>query len=1093
MSHSSDRTHDREHDQRRRTAGAGRPVGPEAFARFSAALDRFAESPPERWPEIAAKVFDDDSERVWALRLAREELLDDESVPADRGPLRSASAAELLPELVGEISGDEDGEAVSGDPLPATLGDFRVLHRLGSGGMGEVFLGVRQRDGFEQRAAVKRMGPRRLDAEAESRFRREREILAGLEHPGIARLIDGGVSDDGRPYYAMELIDGRPITEACDDQRLTLEERIEVFLQVCDAVAAAHRHLVLHRDLKPANILMTAERRIKLVDFGIAKPLVERPEDAVGGSESTVLAFTPEYAAPEQRLGRATSTATDIYALGLVLYEVLIGISAHRASSDSGSSGPASIPEVPEAHRALDRFETNAPGDLAELAARRGTSPGRLRRELRGDLGNILGVALRPEPGERYPSVEALNSDLRAYLERRPVSATRSNAWYRVRKLTERHRWTVAAAGVALVALALGAVGTLSQRDRARSERDRALEAEAEAAAINRFLVEDLLGSLSPGEAAASQVSLGELTDQAARRLRASLGETPEIRRAIHLRLAEIYLEQGNGPAALEQITAASASAVSPDEEGERRAALLRARALVSVGEFDAAQEIVDRLRRARVAGGEAAVTAGRKADVPFDLIEAEILRQRGDWFRAEQLLRRAIGELGSGSREQLQQARGQLSAVLMEQRRAPEAIELLRELLEQQTAELGEDHPDTLLTSNTLTQALDRAEHRRQALENAERTFERARRVLGEDHPQTLASMNRLGIAQRDFDLERAAETFREIAILATRRFGERSPRAITARMNEGVVLADLGRYAEAEELYRETHRLYVEVLGEDHPSTVRALSNLESLLRRMERTADADRMVERLIELGRSEARKPSPDPTRLSDFASRLAQRFPQRYRDLDEALEYSLRAEELSGGRSFAVQSTLAQIRRIRGENQEAFEAFERVLESPEAVYTFSLERDLIDLGIDSGDVARAERALLRIQQLRAETRPPGDRLHSVSHRRLSELYRRAERLDAALRSAHAAVERAERCCAAQSAEAAFAVQQRGRVLTDLGRFDEARAAFDEAIDRLESLPEGTTREVEEVREDLDRMERARRAASVGARRSSPPDA
>ena len=345
------------------------------------------------------------------------------------------------------------------DPvLGVRLGPWRVVREIGRGGMGAVYLAVRDDEQFQQQAAIKVMKYGLDTDELLGRFRRERQILASLDHPYIARLIDGGSTPEGRPYFVMEYIEGQTIDAWRRAHNPSVEECCRLFLKVCEAVACAHRSLIVHRDLKPGNILIAADGSPKLLDFGVAKLLSpdEEPDRTVTGIALRPL--TPEYASPEQVLGRPVTTATDVYSLGAILYELLTGSKAHRLPSRSPS----------EIEYAVCVEPVSRPSDAVPA-----TQPGaaRLRRRLSGDLDNIVQMAMRKEPGRRYPSVDRFAADIGSFLDGWPVSARRDSWRYRGSKFIRRHRLALSAAALCVLSLLLGTVLALSQARRAEVAR----------------------------------------------------------------------------------------------------------------------------------------------------------------------------------------------------------------------------------------------------------------------------------------------------------------------------------------------------------------------------------------------------------------------------------------------------------------------------------------------------------------------------------------------------------------------------------------------------------------------------------------------
>jgi serine/threonine-protein kinase len=396
-------------------------------------------------------------------------------------------------------------------------GAYRLVEHIASGGMGVVYRAERDDGQVRHQAAVKILR-RGLDAEDQvRRFASERQILASLDHPNIARLIDAGVTDDMRPYVVMEYVDGQQIDAYCDERRLSVKQRVALIRDVAMAVDYAHRNLVVHRDLKPSNIFVTDDGQVKLLDFGIAKLLDADPEGATAVTVPGVRLMTPGYASPEQITGAHVTTSTDVYVLGLLLYELLTGT---RAQETDGRS----LPDIEElvvrgAPRRPSEVVASLPATLAvttsgppatAIAQARGTTPGRLRRLLRGDLDRIVGMALRKEPDRRYPSAQAFADDLNRYLDGKPVQARADSAAYRVGKFVRRRWPAVAAAGLFVALLVAYAVTMTIQSRQIRAERDRAQAAQAKAEEVTSFLVRMFQAS-DPGETRGDTVTAREL------------------------------------------------------------------------------------------------------------------------------------------------------------------------------------------------------------------------------------------------------------------------------------------------------------------------------------------------------------------------------------------------------------------------------------------------------------------------------------------------------------------------------------------------------------------------------------------------------
>ena len=367
-------------------------------------------------------------------------------------------------------------------PIGQEFGPYRIVRELGRGGMGRVFLGERADQEFHRQVAIKLI-KRGMDTDSVIRhFRKEREILASLDHPNIARLLDGGTSRDGLPYLVMEYVEGQPIDQFCDQHKYSVTQRLELFRKVCAAVAYAHQHLVIHRDIKPSNILVTAEGDPKLLDFGIAR-LLRSDAEATTATMTGLHLMTPEYASPEQILGLPASTLTDVYSLGVVLYGLLTGVSPYEFRNRS----PQQIAE------AICRLEPRKPSTAAVQprsgeaqsgqagGAMQNNSKERIGKRLRGDLDNIVLMAMRKEPHRRYQTVEQFSEDIRRHLESLPVQARDDTIRYRLAKFTHRHRAGVTAGLLAAVMLIAGIVTTTFEARRARMQEQLAKQAQAKA------------------------------------------------------------------------------------------------------------------------------------------------------------------------------------------------------------------------------------------------------------------------------------------------------------------------------------------------------------------------------------------------------------------------------------------------------------------------------------------------------------------------------------------------------------------------------------------------------------------------------------
>ena len=501
-------------------------LSPEQARAVSALLDEalsVAAADRARWQRELAE-----REPQWSKLV--DELLRD--IPASTVVTRDDSIAHVV------------SRAVSDDGLcqGQTLGPYRLQRLLGQGGMGTVWLAERADGLFQRQVALKLPHRGFLDTAdaARERFARERDILARLEHPWIARLLDAGFSPDGHPYLALEYVEGQTLSTHCDARRLGLRERLELMLQVLSAVQYAHQNLVIHRDIKPGNILVTENGQVRLLDFGISK-LMADGQSPVHDSELTVIAgraLTPDYAAPEQLSGQPVSTASDVYSLGVVLYALLCGArpftTAHGQRTYAAGAGPLPPSMQPVA---------------AEVALARGTTPRKLSRALQGDLDTIVLKALREEPGERYPTAEAFREDIARYLAGEPVKARPDSVAYRAWKFVKRRRVAVSATAVVVALLLFATQFSLNQAQRARAAASVATQEAERARAVQDFLLGVFMSNsdqqLDP--LTARQRTARELLDIGSQRVVEQLSRSPEVLANLCATLADMYHQMGLG------------------------------------------------------------------------------------------------------------------------------------------------------------------------------------------------------------------------------------------------------------------------------------------------------------------------------------------------------------------------------------------------------------------------------------------------------------------------------------------------------------------------------------------------------------------
>jgi len=764
--------------------------------------------------------------RVTALPEAGRAAVLDEACRADPALAREVHSlldhARQMGSFLEEPALGADFELQSQDAEDLTgqlVGSYRLERCIGSGGMGTVYLATRADAEFSQRVAIK-LVKRGMDSdEILRRFRAERQTLASLHHPNIALLLDGGVTAFGQPYLVMEYVEGEPIDRYCDHQRLPIEERLALFLTICDAVRHAHQNLVIHRDLKPANILVSREGVPKLVDFGIAKLIApgERPH-ATAPQERRLM---PEYASPEQVTGRPVTTASDVYSLGVVLYELLCGHQPYRFPTRT----PAEIERVvaggtaPLPSEAVTRVERIEPGELAEtqqavtpagVGRARSAGPDALARRLRGDLDTIVLMALRKEPERRYASVDHLAGDIRRHLAGLPVSAHRDTFGYRFAKFAQRHRVGTALGAVAVLLLVAAASSVAwqarvasRQRDAALAARDQADAARDQAKATVDFL-QEMLASVDPG-VRGPDVTVREVLDAAASRLDDELASQPLVQAGLRTTMGRTYLSLGLFGEAEFQLRRGleqRLALLGPHHHDVAASQLAVAELLYASQSLDEAESLLrSALATFQEVSGETSVDAARTLTSL-----GAVLCQKGELTEAEAAQRQALAisraVTGTDSLD-VAVSLNNLCGVLLAQDRLDEAVPLLTEALELRRARLGERHPLVAESLDNLAVVL----HRQGEVDRAEALYREALalelELLGDAHPEVAVTQKNLAVLylQRG-DLEQAEEQFR--ACLATREacFPPTDWRVFLTQIDLADVLAQGGAWDEASEL---------------------------------------------------------------------------------------------------------------------------------------------------------------------------------------------------------------------------------------------------------------------------------------------------
>jgi serine/threonine-protein kinase len=751
---------------------------------------------PERWRQIE-EIFQAAVERAPEERAA---FLDQACAgdPELRQEVESLLAQEDSQETILTAAISAAAESLSAthsdDMIGRRIGVYRVTGLIGQGGMAEVFQAVRDDDQYQKQVAIKLVKRGMITGFTLSRFRYERQILATLEHPHIARLLDGGTTEEGLPYFVMEYIEGQPITQYCENQRLSTRERLKLFRQVCAAVQHAHRNLIVHRDLKPSNILVTKDGMPKLLDFGIAKLLnPELTPETMAQTATAMRMMTPDYASPEQVRGEPVTTATDVYSLGAVLYELLTEQRPHQFTNLSFSEIERVIceqePEKPSV--TVSRKVSLVPGPWPRTRDK-------LRKQLAGDLDNIVLMAMRKEPERRYQSVEQFSEDIRRHLEGLPVQARPDTLVYRASKFAHRHKAGVGFAAVLLVLLIGFAVMMSIQAARIAEERDRANQVAA-------FLVE-LFGVADSDAARGDTITVREILDKGAERINREFKDQPEVQAALMDRIGRVYQSLGLYESA------------TPLLEG----ALEIRRQTLGQDHPDVAENLHN-----------LAVALHAKGD--FQAAEP--------WYRDALALRRKL--FGQAHRDVAVTLNG-LALLLYHKGEYDEAEVVYRQALAMRRGLFGENHPDVAesLSGLALVMFLKGQHDEAEALNR--QALALRRKLLGENSPSVATSLSNLAsVLRAKSEYDEAEALYREALAIRRKRLPEGHPHIAYSLVGLGEILTDRGNPQEAEPLLREGLAIRLKALSKDHWLTAHAKNALGGCLTELQRYNEAEPLL--------------------------------------------------------------------------------------------------------------------------------------------------------------------------------------------------------------------------------------------------------
>jgi eukaryotic-like serine/threonine-protein kinase len=781
----------------------------------------------------------------------------------------------------------------------AVIGPYHLLQLLGHGGMGDVWL-AEQKQPVRRRVAIKLIKAGMDTREVVARFESERQALALMNHPAIAKVFDAGSTPEGRPYFVMEYVSGIPITTYCDKQKLTMRQRLELLVRVCEGVQHAHQKAILHRDLKPSNILVgeidgTPVPRI--IDFGVAKATAQGlTPDAIFTRVGTIVG-TPGYMSPEQAdsAGVDVDTRTDVYSLGVILYELLVG------------TLPLDFTTTPLDQVQRKLREEDAPRPSTKLrtlteksgitAQNRGADHSTLARQLRGDLDAIALKALEKDRARRYATPAELAADIGRYLRNEPVQARPASAGYRARKYIRRHRIAIGVTSIAVVLLIAFAVAQTIELRRTRRERDRADR-------VTEFMT-GMFKVSDPSEARGNDIRAREILDKASKDIETGLAKDPELQAQMMHVMGSVYKSLG---------------LYSKAESLLRRAVEIRRRTLGATNAdtlksmHDLAGDLLEESRfaeaerlcretldtRRRVLGPEHRDTLNSMTQL------ALILNEEGRYPDSEKLYREALAVATRvlGPQDNLiRRIREDLAIDLAYEGKYSDAEKVFRDVLENDRRTLGSDHPEVLADMNNLAASL---QHENKWAE-AEKLYIDAlavkHRVYGPEHPQTLLSMGNLALVLwGEKRYAEAEKLFRETLEIKRRRLGTENRSTLVTMGNLAQTLSSEGQYPEAEQLVRQTLETERHVLGPDHSDTLATISSLGELLKKEKRYAESEGAYREALNSLRRALGTGHPDTAGAAyDLACVLALEGKRdaAFDNLQFAVEHELSAEARQG--------------------------------------------------------------------------------------------------------------------------------------------------------------------------------------------------
>jgi non-specific serine/threonine protein kinase/serine/threonine-protein kinase len=703
-----------------------------------------------------------------------------------------------------------------------------MLQLIGEGGMGEVWL-AEQKTPIHRTVALKLIKAGMDTKSVIARFESERQALALMDHPAIARVFDAGSTPQGRPYFVMEYVPGLPITEYCDKHRLTVKGRLELFMQVCEGVQHAHQKAIIHRDLKPSNVLVVEQggKAVpKIIDFGLAKAISQRLTERTLFTELGVMMGTPEFMSPEQadQSEQNIDTRTDVYSLGVILYQLLVGVLPFEAKALRAAGMEAILRVIREEEPAKPSTRIRSMGPASSLSAEnRKEDPRTFARHIQGELDWITMKALEKDRTRRYGSPAELSADIKHHLANEPVLAHPPRAGYRAGKFIRRHRLAVAfAASVAVLLVAFAAMMAV-QAVRIARERDRANR-------ITEFM-KGMFKVSDPSEARGNNITAREILDKASKEIETGLVNDPETQAQLMEVMGEVYQSLGlysRAQPLLEQAINIDRRVLGPRNPQTLRLMSDMAWLLSREGKLTEAEKLLRETLEVQrqVLGGEHTDTLKSMRHLAATLFD------EGHYAEAEKLNREVVDiqrhVLGPEHRDTLATLNN-LALDLQRQRQYAEAEKLDRELIDVKSRVFGPEHPDTLMTKTNLASTLGYEKHYAEAEKLYRDVIDADRRVLGPEHPNTVAVISDLAwTLQNEGRYADAEKLGREVLDTQRRVLGPEHPHTLLTMGNLALTLALEEHYAEAAKLYRELLDANRRVLGPEHPDTLISEYNL-------------------------------------------------------------------------------------------------------------------------------------------------------------------------------------------------------------------------------------------------------------------------